>query len=219
MTRDTHRQSVPDRARRRAIRAYAARHGIPYSVAARLLSAHNSRSSMPRVDGSPGPGGGHHARAFALRETDRWDLRVRATRLAADLPLGRATHLVGRFPHHPGTDRETVLGLLYTVVAVESPALLPSPAEGAWVAELGEESAVDTACAAADRAARLLLDLDRWALWTRVEAALATRLTDADRRIRDTATVLDRQFRTVVLRGSLDGARQTLDAVSAAGSS
>jgi hypothetical protein len=159
--------------------------------------------------------GEHRAWSFAVRENRenrRFAQRVTDTRLAADLPLGRAKHLTERF-HYAGDDRETVLALLYVVVAVESPASLPSPAELAWVAELGEEAAVDGACAGTDRAARLLLDGDSWRLWTRVEAALEAGRAVADWRMRDAAKVLDRQFRTVVLRRSLDGARHTLDAV------
>jgi hypothetical protein len=158
---------------------------------------------------------------FALRESRRFELRVRDTRLAADLPLGRATHLTERFPPlrggavplYTGDGRQTVLSLLYTVVAVESPAAVPGADDLAWVAELGEETAVDTVCATLDRAARLLLDQESWRLWVRVEAALAAALAGSDRRIRDAATGLDRQFRSTVLRRSLDGARHVLDAV------
>jgi len=220
MTRDTHRQSVPDRARRRAIRAYAARLGVPYSVAARLLKAQTARPLGRYADVLPTTGEDHRAWLFALRESRRFDLRVRDTRLAADLPLGRAAHLTDRFPALRGTtslydgeDRQTVLAMLYAVVAFESPAVVPSPAELSWVAELGEETAVDTACSELDRAARLLLDQESWRLWTRVEAALAAGLASGERRVRDAATGLDRELRSVVLRHSLDGARQTLDAV------
>jgi hypothetical protein len=66
-----------------------------------------------------------------------------------------------------------------------------------------------------DRAARLLLDGDRWHLWTRVESALTTAIAGTDRRLRDAARTLDREFRTVVLRHSVGGARQILDAVLA----
>src|SRR5687768_10861820 len=40
MSGKQHRRSVSDRARRRAVRALAARLGVAYSVAARLLTAH-----------------------------------------------------------------------------------------------------------------------------------------------------------------------------------
>jgi hypothetical protein len=213
MTRDTHRHSVPDRARRRAIRAYAARLGVSYSVAARLLAAQKSRPSIGLPAEAPALGGDHRAWLFALRESRRFDQRVRDTRLAADLPMGRAAHLAERFPSPGGAHHATMLGLLYTVVVSESPSLVPAPTDLAWVAELGEEAAVDTVCTGVDRAARLLLDEDRWRLWVRVEAALASALAGADRRLRDAATELDGQFRSTVLRRSLDGARQTLDAV------
>jgi len=232
MTRDKHRSPVPDRARRREIRAHAARLGVPYSVAARLLRAPAARRPEELS-------GDHRAWLFAVREHRRFAVRVTDSRQAADLPLGRAAHLTERFPPlrapelggtvlggralFDGADRAAVLGVLYAVIAVESPGVLPSPAELAWVAELGEETAVDVACAAPDRAARLLLDGDRWRLWTRVEAALAAAIAadtatgpaGTDRRMRDAARTLDREFRTVVLRHSVDGARQTLDAVLA----
>jgi len=213
MTRDTHRHSVPDRARRREIRAYAARLGVSYSVAARLLAAQKSRPSIGFSADPPAPGGDHRAWLFALRESRRFDQRVRDTRLGAGLPMGRAVHLTERFQAPAGEHRATVLGLLYVVVTHESPALVPAPADLAWVAELGEEAAVDTVLTRVDRAARQLLDEDRWRLWVRVEAALGAAVAGADRRVRDAATELDAQFRSVVLRRSLDGARQTLDAV------
>jgi hypothetical protein len=224
MTRDTHRAPVPDRARRRAIRAYAARFGVTYSVAARLLRAQISASTGRHLGDPPALAKDHRAWLFALRESRRFELRVRDTRLAADLPLGRATHLTERFPPlrngalplYTGDGRQTVLGLLYAVVAVESPASVPGAEERAWVAELGEETAVDAVCAALDRTARLLLDQASWRLWPRVETALATFLAGSDRRARDAAVGLDRQFRSTVLRGSLDGARHILDAVLAA---
>src|SRR4051812_7963737 len=79
---------VSDRARRRAIRAHAARLGVPYLVAARLLA---TGPAAPAPDE-------HRAWLFAFRERRSFDLRVRDTRLAADLPLGRAAHLTERFP-------------------------------------------------------------------------------------------------------------------------
>jgi hypothetical protein len=157
-------------------------------VAARLLRAQSSRSHPRQLDDLPAFGEDHRAWLFALRESRRFALRVRDTRLATDLPLGRAAHLVERFPAvlgsgsngDGGEGRQTVLAMLYTVVAFESPRIVPSAAELAWVAELGEETAVDTVCSALDRAARLLLDQESWRLWTRVEAALAAVLAVAD---------------------------------------
>jgi hypothetical protein len=195
MTETKRRHAVPDRARRRAVRALAAQLGVPYSVAARLLA--------------------EPARVFAQREQRPFHARVRDTREAADLPLGRAAHLTARFPGpwSDGPGRRTVLAMLYAVVAHESPQLVPAAEELAWVAELGEATAVDITCAGLDRAARALLDEDRWRLWTRVEAALAAGVAGADRRVRDAAITLGRELRTVSLRGSLPGARHTLDAL------
>ncbi|HEX5204858.1 hypothetical protein ACFQS1_18650 [Paractinoplanes rhizophilus] len=198
MTGAERRRQANDRARRRAIRALAAQMGVPYSVAARLIA-------------DP-----HRALMFAHREQRPFHARVRDTRDAAAPPLGRAAHLVARFPRlhtaagrlYDGRDRQTVLAMLYAVVAHDSPALMPAPEELAWVAELGEETAVDITCAALDRAARLLLDDDQWRLWTRVEAAL-----DASDPRGDVALTLAPELRSVSLRGSLPGARQTLDAV------
>jgi hypothetical protein len=158
---------------------------------------------------------------FAVRERRRFAVRVRDTRLAADLPLGRAKHLVERFPltrvslpSNGRDDRATLLGVLYMVLAAETADAMPDPDELAWVAELGEEEAVDFACAVTDRAARQLLDGDRWRLWTYAEAALAAATAGTiDRRLRDAARTLDHEFRTVVLQHSVDAVRQTLDAV------
>ncbi|GAA4475072.1 hypothetical protein [Phytohabitans houttuyneae] len=207
------RRPVPDRARRRAIRALAARLGVAYSVAARLLDAQDAPAVRPlSIDE-------HWRSVFALREHRTFHSRVSDTRLATDLPLGRATHLTERFPPwraqrmYDGAGRQTTLAMLYAVVAHESPALVPSADELAWVAELGEETAVDITCDALDRAARLLLDDDRWRLWTRVDAALAAGQSNADWRVRDAARTLGRELRSVSLRGSLDGVRHILDAL------
>jgi hypothetical protein len=199
MTGTKRRHPVPDRARRRAIRELAAQLGVPYSVAARLLA-----------DGFS-----------AQREHRPFHARIRDTGEAADLPLGRAAHLTARFPRlrtsagplfdSPG--RRTVLAMLYAVVEHESPRLVPAATELEWVAGLGEEAAVDITCAELDRAARLVLDDDRWRLWTRVEAALTAGAESPDRRVRDAATTLGRDLRSMSLRGSLPGARHTLDAL------
>jgi hypothetical protein len=224
MTGEQQRRSVPDRARRRAIRAHAARLGVSYSVAARLLTAQVSRSAGGGVSAAAAAADEHREWLFAMRERRPFARRVRDTRLAADLPLGRAAHLVERFPprasrsgtHLPpynGGSRQDVLAMVYSVVAHESPDVLPTPAELAWVAELGEERAVDFACDALDRAARRLLDADRWQLWTRIDAALVAGEASADRRVRDAARTLGREFRVVILRRSLDGARLVLEAL------
>ncbi|WP_250002913.1 hypothetical protein [Actinoplanes sp. M2I2] len=203
MTGTTRRRPAGDRARRRAVRALAAQLGVAYSVAARLL-ADDHRQSL-----------------FAQREQRPFHARVRDTREAVQLPLGRAAHLTARFPRlrtpagvvYDGGHRETVLAMLYAVLLHESPALKPAPDELSWVAELGEEAAVDITCGALDRAARRLLDEDSWRLWNRVEAALTAGENGDDRRVRDAAITLGRELRAVSLRGSVPGARQTLDAV------
>ncbi|WP_430784205.1 hypothetical protein [Actinoplanes sp. G11-F43] len=204
------RRAVPDRARKRAVRALAARLGVAYSVAARLLE-----SAPP--DSGPRPPDDHRAWMFAAREQRGFLARVADTRLAADLPLGRATHLVRRFPplrpFYDGAGRETTIAMSYAVVLHEYPRLRPPAGELAWAAELGEETAVDVPCAALDRRARLLLDADRWRLWSRVEAALTAGESSPDRHRRDAAIILGRELRSTSLRGSVDGARHTLDAL------
>ncbi|MEU4625740.1 hypothetical protein AB0G04_37920 [Actinoplanes sp. NPDC023801] len=212
MTVTRSRRSVPDRARKRAIRALAAQLGVAYSVAARLLESRGQISTGPLVDE-------HRAWMFAAREQRTFHSRVSDTRLAADLPLGRAAHLVRRFPPlratnlYAGEGRETILSMLYAVLLHESPQLFPPRDELAWAAELGEETAVDYSCSGLDRAARLLLDQERWRLWARVDTALTAGSTSADRHIRDAAISLGHELRSTSLRGSIDGARQTLDAV------
>lgn len=214
------RRSVPDRARKRAIRALAAQLGVAYSVAARLLTAPTPANRRP---GFPIGNDEHRAWMFAAREHRTFNSRVRDTRLATDLPLGRAAHLASRFPPlratagigplYHGEGRETTIAMLYAVLEHESPNLLPPTDELAWAAELGEETAVDIACAALDRAARQLLDHDRWQLWVRIEAALTAGEADADRRVRDAAIGLGRELRSTSLRSSLDGVRHILDAL------
>src|SRR5205807_7865926 len=125
---------------------------------------------MGRLDGGnlPRDPDEHRAWLFAMRERRSFALRVRDTRLAVDLPLGRAAHLTQRFPAlrrspagplYDGAARQATLGMLYAVLGHESPAILPTAEELAWVAELGEEAAVDIVCAGLDHAARLLLDV------------------------------------------------------------
>jgi hypothetical protein len=217
------RRAVPDRARKRAIRALAAELGVAYSVAARLLAARTpAPAGRPRA-GFPIGDDEHRAWMFAAREQRTFDSRVRDTRLAADLPLGRAAHLARRFPPlratagcgplYSGEGRETTTAMLYAVLAHESPSLLPPAGELAWAAELGEEAAVDIACATLDRAARRLLDQDRWRLWVRVEAAVTAGEAAPERRVRDAAITLGRVLRSTSLRGSLDGVRHILDAL------
>jgi hypothetical protein len=192
MTAKKPRRSVTDRARRRAIRAHATALGVPYSVAARLLTAHQ-----------PSARDSHRAWLFAMRERRSFALRQRDTRLAADLPLGRATHLAQRFP--PGN--ASVLAMVYLLLE----ACYPTPEQLAWVAELGEETAVDFVCADLDHAARQLLDLDPWHLCTRIEATLTAAESGPDRSKRDVAKVLSPEFRTMIPRRSFEQARNVLD--------
>jgi len=224
MTGSRTRRSVPDRARRRAIRALAAELGVSYSVAARLLAAPggaaavvSQRSRFPVGDDE------HRAWMFAAREHRSFHSRVRDARQAADLPLGRAGHLAGRFPPfrapagigplYSGDGRETIIAMLYAVVGHESPSLRPAADELDWAAELGEETGVDIACAGLDRAARQLLDQDGWRLWARVEAALTAGEAGRDRLVRDAATHLSAELRSQSLRGSLPGVRHIFDAL------
>lgn len=194
MTGKKPRRSVTDRARRRAIRAHATALGVPYSVAARLLKAQDD----------------HRAWLSAVRERRPFTVRQQDTRLAADLPLGRAAHLAERFPQ-PSPAPAAVLGMLYIVLVHESPALLPSAEQLAWVADLGEETAVDFVCADLDRGARSLLDEDPWRLCNRIEATLAAALTGTDRAARDVAKVLTPEFRTMIPRRSFEATRHLLD--------
>ncbi|WP_305783651.1 hypothetical protein [Symbioplanes lichenis] len=223
MTGTQRHRSVPDRARKRRVRALAARLGVAYSVAARLLAGQTPVREARRVPLFPIGDDEHRAWMFAEREHRTFHSRVRDTQLAADLPLGRGEHLALRFPPlrlpaglgalYQGEGRATVLAMLYAVVAHETPELLPPAEELAWVAELGEEAAVDITCVALDRAARLLLDEDPWRLWARVEAALTVGETSAERPARDAAIALARELRSTSLRGSREGARHVLDAL------
>jgi hypothetical protein len=165
----TRSRPATDRARRRAVRALAAQAGIPYSVAARrldgaLLPASEGRTVYPIGTDA------HRQRLLDQRDRRPFAERLADTRRAADLPRGRARHLAERFPPtrgEPGTGvgplyagdgREGALALLYTLAGAETPGRVPSAGELAWAAELAEETAVDTLCAALDRSARLLLD-------------------------------------------------------------
>src|SRR5262245_26371538 len=156
MTGKQHRPSVPDRARKRAIRALAARLGVSYLVAARLLTAQMAALAGPGVAGHRTSADEHRAWLFAVREQRPVHVRVRDARLPTDAPLGRAAHLTARCPalrgtrHGPfydGEGRQSLLAMLYAVVGYESPAVRPTADELAWVAELGEETAVDVTCA------------------------------------------------------------------------
>jgi hypothetical protein len=239
------RRPVPDRARRRAIRAEAARAGVPYNVAARTLAARGPAAGGPVAPSGLAPGeilasegrtvypaGSDTHRRWLVESRARWPLaqRLRDARRAADLPAGRAAHLVDRFPPtrgEPGTGvgplyagagREDLLAMLYVVAAHEEPDALPDVGDLAWEAEMGEETAVDTACAVLDRAARRVLDGDRDRLPGRLADALAAARTAADWRLRaaaarSTAARLTAALRSAGPRLAVVGARQVLDAV------
>jgi hypothetical protein len=220
MTGKQHRRSVADRARRRAIRALAATLDVPYSVAARLLMAQTAPPSGLSRRGFPVGADKHREWLFAMREQRTFALRLRDTRLAADLPLGRAAHLAERFPPlrqpealYHGEMRQATLALLYIVLTHELPTMLPASDELTWAAELGEETGVDIVCAWLDRAARLLLEEDPWRLCLRIEAALAACLAGSDHSLRDAAKDLSAEFRTFLPRKSLPCARNILDAL------
>jgi hypothetical protein len=186
------RQPVPGRARKRAIRMHAACTGVSYTVAARRLAAGTTNAGLGRtlypVDV------GRSRRTLAERVAD--------ARLAADLPHGRAAHLVQRFPPrdggpgvgtlYDGEARQDLLALAYAVVVDERPDLQPSPIDLAWQAESGEESTVDIACGQLDRAVRLLLDDG----WERIAAAAPSSSqlvevgTDGARQIMDALVVV-----------------------------
>ncbi|MEV6305761.1 hypothetical protein AB0M02_40530 [Actinoplanes sp. NPDC051861] len=145
------------RARKRAIRAQAARAGVAYSVAARQLEAAGLR---------PGETIASYGRTVYPAVFDRrtFEQRRDDTRRAAILPAGRAAHLVERFPPcgelYSGEGRAELLSLLYLAIAERSPHLVPALGDLAWTAEMGEASAVDLECAALDREARELLERD-----------------------------------------------------------
>ncbi|MEU7585564.1 hypothetical protein AB0A95_04605 [Micromonospora sp. NPDC049230] len=133
------------------------------------------------------------------RERRSFEARVSDTRRAAILPPGRAQHLVERFPPsrgrtgsgvgalYHGEGRQDLLAMLYIVVATESPGLLPEVGDLAWIAELGEDTALDTACAEVDREARRLLDQEPLALWSGIQEALTVAERSVDGQIRQEA--------------------------------
>ncbi|NUT21344.1 MAG: hypothetical protein HOV77_19395 [Hamadaea sp.] len=187
---DRHRrQSVPGRARKRAIRLHAACTGVSYTIAARRLAAGTINADQGRT----------LYPADATRSRRTLAERIADARLAADLPHGRAAHLIERFPPrdggpgvgtlYGGSARQDVLGQAYTLVVDERPDLEPSAIDLAWQAESGEETVLDTACAQLDRAVRLLLDEG----WERIASALPLSPQLLDVRI--------------------DGARQIMDAL------
>jgi hypothetical protein len=189
------------RARKRAIRAHAARSGLPYSIAARQVAAGLGAGETP---------GSHGRTVYPIALAGRGSLGLRIARpaaeqladarLAARLPHGRAAHLVLRFPpgvagHGPcyaGDGRSDLLAMLYLVAAgvpdtasggldnaaggpgavPGGPGAVPAAGHRAWAAETGQETAVDTVCGELDRSARRLLDGDWTILWDRIDAAV-----------------------------------------------
>ncbi|MEU8425584.1 hypothetical protein AB0C15_32405 [Micromonospora sp. NPDC048835] len=171
------------------------------------------------------------------REQRSFDERVRDNRRAATLPDGRAHHLVERFPPtrgrsgtgvgplYHGEGRQELLAMLYVVVAAESPGLLPALGDLVWIAEMGEETALDMACAELDREARRLLDREPAELWSVIEEALAAAERNADWQIRQESIRLAALFRTMMTPREgyagepyveglpLIGVRQILDAL------
>jgi hypothetical protein len=187
------------RARKRAIRAHAARAGIAYSVAARQLDRVELRpgETLSSYGRTVYPAGFDPYRDGCVQRRDQrsFEERVADTRRAAMLPAGRAQHLVERFPPsrarrgagtgllYHGGGRQELLALLYGAVAAESPGLMPAIGDLAWVAEMGEETALDMVCADADREARMLLD--------RRPAALRSTITMADPPLDGAGQILD----------------------------
>lgn len=221
----------PGRARTRAIRALAAAAGRRSLVAARPLPD-------PPAGGSPASAGRTVYPAGIDRGRPSWvegrarrpfDECLGDARLAAVLPAGRAAHLVRRFPEsqsrlgdgsgllYGGRQREDVLAMVYLAVGQETPALVPAPGGLAWIAELGEETALDLACAELDRAARLVLDDDHTTVWQRLDTALNVGAWHEDGRIGKESVRLRRSAATLPAGRPFTGVRQILDAVLVVG--
>jgi len=227
------RQHSLDRARRRAIRSRAAEAGVPYSVAARQIGA--AAAGTPASRGRtvyPVSTDSHRRRLIALRGRRTLEQRTVETRSATELPTGRARHLAERFPPtrgepgsgvgplYHGAARENGLALLYSVIMLEAPRLVPTVGDLAWAAELGEETTLDTECAGLDRAARQLLELDPTALGGRIAAASATAPARLDPRHERSARATLQAAVQAAAAGAgrltvplLDGVRHILDAL------
>lgn len=208
------RSPVAGRARRRAIREQAARSGVSYSVAARHLESVGLApgETLATYGRTIYPTGVDPYRQALVDQRERRSFgeRVADTRRAATLPEGRAAHLVERFPPsrgpagsgvgrlYHGEGRQELLAMLYLVVAAESPGLLPEVGDVAWIAELGEDTAVDTACADVDREARRLLDRTPTQLWSAIEEALAVVGAGVDGQLRHAAVRQAALLRTMM---------------------
>ncbi|MGX6603573.1 hypothetical protein ACWKSP_15725 [Micromonosporaceae bacterium Da 78-11] len=235
------RTPKPGRARQRAIRSQASEAGVPYLAAARQLAAADLQpgeafAAFGRTVYPAGPDSFRRA-TVERRRRRSFEERLADTRRAAVLPQGRAEHLAERFPPTrglPGTGvgpmyhgehRRELLTMLYLVVAAESPGLIPAVGDLAWIAEMGEETALDMACAALDRDARAIADRRPAALWPSVERALLLAERNGDWQIRQGAARLAAMYRAITAPRespagepyaeelSLDGVRQILDAV------
>ncbi|WP_405433427.1 hypothetical protein [Micromonospora sp. NBC_00617] len=235
------RTPTPGRARKRAIREQAARAGVTYSVAARHLESLGLRpgETLATYGRTIYPTGGDSHRQLLVERRERrsFEDRVADSRRAAALPSGRARHLVDRFPPgrgragsgvgtlYHGEGREELLAMLYLVVAAESPGLLPDVGDLVWIAELGEDTALDTACAEVDREARRLLDREPVLLWSIIERAVVTAERGPDWPVREEATRLAAFLRATmtprvgpggepyVAELPISGVRQILDAL------
>ncbi|MFG2050500.1 hypothetical protein ACGFIW_24075 [Micromonospora sp. NPDC048935] len=179
----------------------------------------------------------HRQLLVERRERRSFEERVSDTRRAAVLPRGRARHLAERFPPsrgrtgsgvgmlYHGEGRVELLAMLYIVIAAESPGLLPEVGDLAWIAELGEDTALDTACAEVDREARRLLDQEPLGLWSSIQKALDIAGHSADGQVRQEAIRQAALLHTMMtprlgyagepyVEGlPVVGARQTLDAL------
>jgi hypothetical protein len=185
---------------------------VAYSVAARQLEAAGLR---------PGETLASHGRTlYPPGDARTGEQRRRDTHRAALIPDGRAHHLTERFPPargrrgsrvgllYHGEGRAELLSLVYLAVAVRSPALLPQVGDLAWVAEMGEESAVDLECAGLDREARALLESDPAEVRALIDQALSRAADSRDWRLRSAASRL-----SVPADPPFEGARQILDAL------
>lgn len=205
MSADHHlrRTPAPGRARKRAIREHAARAGVAYSVAARQLESVGLQpgETLSAYGRTIYPIGFDPYRQLLVERRERrsFEERVSDTRRAAALPQGRAQHLAERFPPsrgrtgsgvgllYHGEGREELLAMLYIVIVAESPGLLPEVGDLVWIAELGEDTALDTACAEVDREARRLLDQEPLVLWSSIQKALVIAERGADWQVREEA--------------------------------
>jgi len=223
-----------NRARNRAIRDHARQSGLPFSEAARQLDYAGVRGGETLAN--------HGRTIYPIAiDTRRRSLvearllrsraeRLADTRRAAVLPDGRAAHLVDRFPPGRGADGSGVgpiyagpatedgLALLYLTAAEESPAVVPAVGDLTWIAELGEETALDTACAALDRAARRTIDSGK-RIHERIHSALDSAVQRSDAHRRHDAIRLGGVYAALTAAAaepeplSLIGVRQILDAL------